>query len=199
MKSESIAFGVAGILFGLIAGWIIGTQQAALAPQPAQQTRQAEQQPTSSPPALDEAKVKAFRSVAEKDPANAESRIQLGNLYFDAERYDQAIEWYAQALKLAPKNVDVSTDLGVSYYYSNQPDKALAQFDQSLKLDPKHTKTILNVGVVKAFAKQDLQGAQAAWEQAIKIAPDSPEGQAAKKLLDSLRSAHPATGQKPGA
>ena len=28
MKSDSIAFGVAGIAFGLIAGWIIGTQQA---------------------------------------------------------------------------------------------------------------------------------------------------------------------------
>jgi tetratricopeptide (TPR) repeat protein len=182
----------------LIAGWIIGTQQAALAPQPAPQVRQAEP-PATSAPVLDEAKVKAYMSIAERDPLNAESRIQLGNLYFDAERYDQAIEWYAQALKLAPKNVDVSTDLGVSYYYSNQPDKALAQFDQSLKLDPKHAKTILNVGVVKAFGKQDLQGAQAAWEQAIKLAPDSPEGQAAKRLLDTLRSAHPATGQKPGA
>ena len=199
MKTESIAFGVAGILFGLIAGWIIGTQQAALAPQPAGQSARQADQPATSAPVLDEAKVNAYRSVAEKDPANAESRIQLGNLYFDAERYDQAIEWYGQALKLAPKNVDVSTDLGVSYYYSNQPDKALAQFDQSLKLDPRHAKTILNVGVVKAFGKQDLQGAQAAWEQAIKLAPESPEGQAAKRLLDTLRSAHPATGQKPGA
>ncbi len=202
MKTESIAYGVAGILFGLIAGWIIGSQQAALSPQPAapQTARQADQTATP-PPALDETKVTAFKAVADKDPANAESRIQLGNLYFDAERYEQAIEWYAQALKLSPKNVDVSTDLGVSYYYANQPDKALAQFDVSLKLDPKHTKTILNVGVVKAFGKQDLQGAQQAWEQAIQLAPDSQEGQAAKRLLDTLRSAHPggAAGQKPGA
>jgi tetratricopeptide (TPR) repeat protein len=197
MKTESIAFGVAGILFGLIAGWIIGSQQAALAPRsaPSEVAREG-QPPAASAPILDEAKVTAFKSVAEKDPANAEPRIQLGNLYFDAERYDQAIEWYTQALKLAPKNVDVSTDLGVSYYYANQPDKALTQFNQSLKLDPTHAKTILNVGVVKAFGKQDLQGAQEAWEQAIKIAPDSPEGQAAKRLLDTLRSAHP--GQKPG-
>jgi tetratricopeptide (TPR) repeat protein len=200
MKKEAIAFGVAGILFGLIAGWIIGTQQAAVAPRQApQQVARDGQQPAASAPVLDDAKVTAYRSVAEKDPSNAEPRIQLGNLYFDAERYDQAIEWYTQALKLAPRNVEVSTDLGVSYYYANQPDKALSQFDQSLKLDPKHTKTILNVGVVKAFGKQDLQGAQEAWEQAVKLAPDSPEGQAAKRLLDTLRSAHPGTGQKPGA
>ena len=199
MKTESIAYGVAGILFGLIAGWIIGSQQAALTPAAPQAARQEQQAPAV--PILDEAKVTAYKSVAEKEPSNAAARIQLGNLYFDAERYDDAIRWYGEALKLAPKDVDVSTDLGVSYYYANQPDKALAQFDQSLKLNPTHTKTILNVGVVKAFAKQDLSGAEQAWEQAVKLAPNSPEGQRARQLLDSLRSAHPGTGsgQKPGA
>ena len=118
--------------------------------------------------------------------------MQLGNLYFDAERYDEAIKWYGDAIKLSPKDVDVSTDLGVSYYYSNQPDKALEQFDHSLSLDPKHGKTLLNVGIVKAFGKQDLDGAAQAWQQVIKLAPDSPEGQAAKRALDSLQSAHPA-------
>ena len=29
MKTDAVAFGIAGILFGLIAGWIIGSQQAA--------------------------------------------------------------------------------------------------------------------------------------------------------------------------
>ena len=128
--------------------------------------------------------------------------MQLGNLYFDAERYDEAVRWYSDALRLDASDVNVSTDLGVSYYYINQPDKALAQFDQSLKLDPKHAKTILNVGIVKAFGKQDLAGAQQAWEQVVKLAPDSPEGQAARRALESLRSAHPpgaAQTQKPGA
>jgi tetratricopeptide (TPR) repeat protein len=77
----------------------------------------------------------------------------------------------------------------------------LEQFDRSLKLDPRHAKTFLNIGIVKAFGKQDLEGAMQAWQQVIEIAPDSPEGQAAKRALDSMRSAHPGagTGQKPGA
>jgi tetratricopeptide (TPR) repeat protein len=90
----------------------------------------------------------------------------------------------------------------VCYYYTNQPDKALEQFAHSLKIDPKHAKTLLNLGIVKAFAKQDLDGASQAWQQVIQLAPDSPEGQAAKRALDSLRSAHPGTsgpGQKPDA
>jgi tetratricopeptide (TPR) repeat protein len=201
MKSESIAFGVAGIVFGLIAGWIIGTQQALLDPPApvAPASRGAESSAAPPPPVLDEAKVTAYKSVADREPSNAAPRVQLGNLYFDAERYDEAIRWYSDALRLDAKDVDVSTDLGVSYYYVNQPDKALAQFDQSLKLNPTHAKTILNVGIVKAFGKQDLAGAQQAFEQVVKLAPDTPEGQAARRALESLRAAHqPGTTQKPG-
>jgi tetratricopeptide (TPR) repeat protein len=204
MKPDAIALGVAGVVFGLIAGWIIGSQQAGLRP-PAAAPAAAAVAPAGAAPTaaiLDESKVTAFKSVADREPQNPRPRVDLGNLYFDAERYDDAIKWYAEALKLAPNDVNVSTDLGVSYYYTNQPDKALEQFSQSLKIDPKHAKTILNVGIVKAFGKQDLPGAEEAWQQVIQLAPDSPEGQAAKRALDSMRSAHPGTtggATKPGA
>jgi tetratricopeptide (TPR) repeat protein len=87
----------------------------------------------------------------------------------------------------------------VSYYYTNQPDRALEQFSKSLEADPRHLKTILNIGVVKAFGKQDLEGAEAAWQQVIQLAPDSPEGQSAKRALESLRAAHTGATGKPGA
>jgi tetratricopeptide (TPR) repeat protein len=207
MKSDAIAFGIAGVFFGLIAGWIIGTQQTTLRPGavPAAQQAAASAAPGGSASntraaVLNEAEVTALKSVADREKSNARPRVQLGNLYFDAEKYDDAIKWYEEGLALQPNDVNVSTDLGVCYYYINQPDKALAQFDKSLKLDPKHAKTLLNVGIVRAFGKQDLDGATKAWQQVIAIAPDSPEGQAAKRALDSLQSAHPAVGgaQKPG-
>jgi hypothetical protein len=37
------------------------------------------------------------------------------------------------------------------------------------------------------------------WQQVVDLSPDSPEGQAAKRAIDSLKSAHPNVGQKPGA
>jgi tetratricopeptide (TPR) repeat protein len=207
MKSDAIAYGVAGVLFGLIAGWVIGTQQAVVrapAPQAAAAPQQSGANPSGATRAavLDETQVKALETVAERERTNATPRVQLGNLYFDAERYPEAIKWYGDALKIAPNDVNVSTDLGVSYYYSNQPDKALEQFDHSLKLDARHAKTLLNVGIVKAFGKQDLDGAVKAWQNVITIAPDSPEGQAAKRALESVQSAHPSVApsgeRKPG-
>jgi cytochrome c-type biogenesis protein CcmH/NrfG len=194
MRKETILFGVAGIFFGVLVGWIIGAQQAtsvapAAAPQsaPAQSSGGSAQQ--SAPP-FDESRAAQLKSAADRNPADAETRVQLGNLYFDAERYDDAVRWYDAALQIDPKNVNASTDLGIAYYYSNQPDRALAQFDKSLALDPKHSKTLLNVGIVRAFGKQDLAGAEKAWERVLEVAPDSPEAAIAKKGLDGLRAAH---------
>ncbi len=195
MKSESLVFGAAGTFFGLIAGWLIGSQQGTFRP-PAPQV-QAAAAPSGSGasapavPRLDEQEAKRLESIARSDPANATPRAQLGNLYFDAERYDRAIHWYEEALKLDPTNPDVSTDLGVSYYYSNQPDRALAQFKHSLEIEPKHTKTMLNQGIVLAFGKQDLEGATRAWQRVVELAPNTPEGQAAGRALESMKSAHP--------
>jgi tetratricopeptide (TPR) repeat protein len=196
MKSDAIGFGIAGIVFGLIAGWIIGSQQGGGRETVPVQTTAAAAPATAPasappPPLLDESKVTAFKSIAEREPANPKPRIELANLYFDSEKYDDAIKWYSEALKLQPNDVNVSTDLGVSYYYTNQADKALEQFSRSLQLDPKHAKTLLNIGVVKAFGKQDLPGAEEAWQKVVQLAPESPEAQAAKRALDSLRSAHP--------
>src|SRR5262247_610022 len=127
MKGEAVAFGIAGVLFGLIAGWVIGAQQAGVRPAPP--AAQAQSAPAASggsgstrAAVLDDTKVNALKNVAEREKSNPTPRIDLGNLYFDAERYDDAIKWYSEALTLAPNNVDVSTDLGVCYYYSNQPD-----------------------------------------------------------------------------
>jgi tetratricopeptide (TPR) repeat protein len=120
-------------------------------------------------------------------------------LYFDAERYDEAARWYEAALKVDPKNVNASTDLGIAYYYSSQPDRALAQFDRSLEIDPRHSKTLLNIGIVRAFGKQDLDGAEKAWQKVLEVAPNSPEAEVAKKGLDGLRSAHGQRGAGDGA
>jgi tetratricopeptide (TPR) repeat protein len=192
MKAESIVFALAGVFLGLVAGWLIGSQQpgrkASSATPPAPPVAQ---EAPGRPAALDAAEVARYQSLAERDPSNATPRIQLGNLYFDAERYAEAIAWYERALELDPTNADVSTDLGVSYYYTNQPDRALAQFKRSLAIDPKHTKTMLNEGIVLAFGKQDLEGASRAWQRVVELAPNTPEGQAARRALESLKAAHP--------
>ena len=204
MRADSIVFAVAGVLFGVIVGWVLGSQQARstvpVAAPVAQAQAAAGQGAAAGSQAvpLDQDRVRALTSVAEQNPKDAQPRVQLGNMFFDAEQYPQAISWYEQAVAINPQDPNLSTDLGVAYYYTNQSDKAIQQFEHSLSLDAKHTKTLLNMGIVRAFGKQDLDGARQAWEQVVAISPNSPEGQAAKKGLEGLQSAHPpgATGGK---
>ena len=208
MKPESIIVGIAGALFGLLCGWMLGAQQVAPTPPPAAQVASAPAAPAgqngaqtaaqATPPAFDAQRAQALETEAAQKPRDADVRAQLGNLYFDAERYGDAVKWYEASLQVGPANPDVSTDLAVSYYYTNQTDKALTQFARSLEMNPKHTKTLLNLGIVRAFGKQDLSGAAEAWQQVVALAPpDSPEARAARQALEGLKAAHPDTGGAP--
>ena len=106
--------------------------------------------------------------------------------YFDAERWDDAIKWYERALELDPQNADASTDLGVSYYYSNKPTEALAQFEKSLRNQSDSHEDAAQQGH-RAGIRQAGPRRRAAseWQKVVDVAPDSPEGQAARRALEA--------------
>src|SRR5688572_14101142 len=119
MRADAIVFGIAGALFGIIVGWVLGSQQtssrATVAAPVA--TQAAAAQPAGAPPAavpIDPARVKALEEAAGQNPKDVQPRVQLGNMFFDAEQYPQAITWYEQAIALNPTDHNVSTDLGVA-------------------------------------------------------------------------------------
>lgn len=195
MNREAFVYAVSGVFFGLVIGWILGTQQApsatvAAAPAP-QAAAQLPNEPP--PPVLDVQRASALERQANSEPSNVAVRIDLANLYFDAQRFDIAASWYEAALKLDPKNINASTDLGTAYYLTDQADKAIAQLDYSLTLDSAHAKTLYNLGIVRAFGKEDLAGGVKAWERLIEVAPTAPEAETARQRIQALGSNHPAT------
>ncbi|HEV8395459.1 MAG TPA: tetratricopeptide repeat protein [Vicinamibacterales bacterium] len=196
MRLDAVVYTVAGMAFGVILGWLIGAQQLGrTAIVPAAPPVQQSAAPASGPaggrqaPPLDQARVDQLTATVNGDPKNTTAIVQLANVYFDAERFTDAISWYEKALALDPKNPDVSTDLGVSYYYTNRTDEALKRFEESLRINPKHTKTLLNKGIVLAFGKEDLKAAAAEWQKVVDLAPGTPEGEAAKRALEGVAAA----------
>lgn len=204
MRRDSLVFAASGAFFGLLVGWILGSQSpnaasagAAVASAPVAAGNSATGQPP--PPPLDLARVADLERRAGANPADLASRVELGNVYFDSERHDLAIPWYEAALALKADDVNVSTDLAVCYYYTGQTDRALAQLDRSLAVDANHVKTLFNQGIIRAGGQLDLVGAAASFERVVALAPTSVEGQRAKELLDGIAQ-HAATGGSgPGA
>ena len=199
MRRESFVFVLSGTLFGLMVGWILGSQQAgstAAAPAPAA----ASAAPAAASPAasdvapLDDRRVADLRKIATGDPKNADVRTELGNLYFDAQKYDLAIPWYEASYKLKTTDPNVSTDLAIAYFYTNQADRALGQLDASLRIDPKHLKSLLNQGIVRWLGKNDVKGATESWKKVVELAPGSEEAKKAQQGLDGLNGGHAPAG-----
>lgn len=203
MKRESLIYAISGTFFGLLAGWILGSQQVAAPAAPAPVAASAGTSGTSgtssggadatnsdAPTPVDAAKVADFERTASADPKNEAVRASLANLYFDSKHYDQAITWYEAALKIDPKDVDVSTDLAVAYYYTGQDDRALAQIQHSLDVNPNHAKALFNQGIIRAFGKHDLPAAAESWQKVIDVAPNSEEARLSKQALDGMKNGH---------
>lgn len=201
MKRDAIVAGLAGTFFGLLVGWILGSQQSRPASAPVATTAAAnsgaQNRQRPQPPPIDTARVTSLEQRANAAPQDPIVRAQLGNLFLDAERPDLAIPWYEAAWRLDPKNVDVSTDLGVAYFHTNQIDRALAQLDLSLSVDPKNLKALLNQGIVHATGKRDFTAASRSLQKVVDIAPGSEEARIAREALNAIASGH--TGGKSGA
>jgi tetratricopeptide (TPR) repeat protein len=174
------------MLFGVIAGYLLGTNQHANAASISAPVAAAA--PASSAPAVNEQELQAYRDILKADPKNVKAAIELGNRLYDAARYAEAIPYYRQAIALDPKNVSVSTDLGTAIWYTGDADGALAQFEKSLAIDPAHGQTLFNIGIVRSQGKNDQKGATNAWEKLLASNPSYPEAERVRRLLDEAKA-----------
>jgi tetratricopeptide (TPR) repeat protein len=189
MKSQGVLLGISGVLFGVLLGWILGSQQAS-GPGGSPVPPAAASSPTQAPP-LDLERAADLERQATARPDDAKVRADLGDLYFEAQRHDLAIPWYESALKIKRSNPEVHTDLALSLFYTNEVDRALKEIDAALAVNPRHLKALLSQGFIRAFGKQDLPGAMKSWEQVIAVDPSSVEAGEARRQLDGLKGAHP--------
>lgn len=185
----AVVCGIAGMLFGVIVGYVLGTRGLLAGPGAAVAVAANSAPVATAPTALiDENELQAYRNIVAADPKNAKAAIQLANRLYDAGRYAEAVPSYQQAFALEPRNVNVSTDLGTALWYAGRPDDALAQFRRSLAIDPKHPQTLFNTGIVSLEGKQDPVGAVAAWEKLLETNPSYPEAERVRGLIGEAKA-----------
>ncbi len=68
--------------------------------------------------------ISVLQTLLKEDPKNQKALIELGNLYFDADQFDPAIQAYSKALEIDPKNADVRTDMGIMFRRKGDFDRA---------------------------------------------------------------------------
>ena len=128
-------------------------------------------------PSLDEMKQMADKKAEplleklKSDPHNSDLLIQVGNMYKATHQFKEAAGYYDKALQVDPKNVAIRNEMASCLYYNGDADAAISELQQGLHYDPKDPNSLFNLGMIKWQAKQDSQGALAAWRELLKSNP----------------------------
>jgi cytochrome c-type biogenesis protein CcmH/NrfG len=202
---QAYTLAVICLLVGIAGGWFIhGSRSPASA---ASEPMSSPASPAGSSPAQGQAPSPAemqkmadtqAQPLIEKlkaDPANAELLASIGNVYYDAQQYPTAIDYYQRSLKTDPSNTGVRTDMGTAYWYTGNADSAIAEFQKSLSYDPNKANTLFNLGIVEWQGKMDIDKAVAAWQ---KLLDTNPNYENKDKVLELMAQAKKHTSVKPG-
>ena len=148
--------------------------------------------PGSAPSARDSievaSKINTLKEIVKNDPKNLPALVELGNLYFDTDQPKEAIEAYSRYLAIKPDNPDVRTDMGIMYRKLGQFDKAIEEFRKAAQSDPKHVNSRYNIGLVLLHDKQDIKGAVKAWEDYLKVDPNSERAQRIRGQIEKMKA-----------
>jgi len=193
MKKETV---ILTVVIAFLAGFITGATVAILKGKKAAQTTAMTPKPEMVPPPVPvpgpsplevASKIKTLKEIVQKDPKNLPAWVELGNLYFDSDQPKEAVEAYSKYLTAKPENPDVRTDMGIMYRRLGDANRALREFEKAAQSDPKHVNSRYNIGIVLLHDKQDIKGAIKAWEEYLKVDPNSERANRVRAQMENLR------------
>jgi cytochrome c-type biogenesis protein CcmH/NrfG len=181
------------LVSGLAIGYLMrGSQLAVLPAQTAASGAPlavgAASKPAGHPPTLGQMKQMADKQAAplleklKSNPNDSALLVQLGAIYHSTHQFQQAADYYSQALNADPKNVVIRTKLASSLYRKGDVDGAIAQLNKALTYDPKDANTLFDLGMIKLQGKGDNKGALQAWQRLLKTNPQLSEDKKAMVL-----------------
>jgi cytochrome c-type biogenesis protein CcmH/NrfG len=202
---QAYVLAVICLLVGIAGGWFIrGSQspaaapaETASAPAPAMGSAAAGAQ-TPTPAQMQKMADTQAGPLIEKlkaDPANAGLLANIGNIYYDAQQFPTAIDYYQRALKVEPANTAIRTDMATAYWYTGNADTAIAEFQKSLSYEPNKPNTLFNLGIVEWQGKMDIDKAVATWQ---KLLDTNPNYEGKDKVLELMAQAKKHSSVKPG-
>ena len=134
-------------------------------------------------------------SKLQSDPNNADLLASLGNVYYDAQQFPIAIDYYQKSLKIKPSDASVRTDMATAYWYVGSADTAITEFHRALADEPNKANALFNLGAVQWQGKLDVQAALATWQ---KLLQTNPNYENKAKLLELMAQVKKHAGMKPG-
>jgi Tfp pilus assembly protein PilF len=133
--------------------------------------------------------VSELRKALERDPENPGLWTNLGNIYYDKEEWDRAIEAYDKARRKAPNDPNLLSDLGAAHRNRGEFKQAIGLFEKARAADPDHWQSLLNLVLCEAFDARDPAAAERHMSELKRRYPDLPNLDRIEQEIAKLRTA----------
>jgi Flp pilus assembly protein TadD len=190
-------FAIIGILFGFIVGFMsasVMSQKYAAVPATAGNSQAlppdhppvGSQSASGNPQAM-QAEVTASIDKARKEPNNFDAQLKAAELYYQIQRYDQAIDFLLKANQLKPTDYRTVVVLGMVNLDAGHYDTAEKWYRAAMKM--KQDDTMVLSGLAAATLQRgDAKAAEDAIAQLEKVDPNSVDLPQFRDKLASLKA-----------
>ena len=195
MNRENILFAIIGILLGFIVGFMFASSMSQKAAQ-TQSASASQSLPSDHPPVrgaqapMDPAamreQVTSQIEKARNEPNNFEAQIKAAQLYYQIQRYDQAIEFLLKANQLKPTDYETVVVLGVVNLDAGHYDQSEKWYRAALKMKQDDVRVLAGVAAA-TLGKGDAPAAETAIAQLEKFDPTSEDLPQFKERLAGLK------------
>ena len=197
MSRENILFAIIGLLLGFIVGFMFASsmaqknamQPAAAGALPADHPpvgAQQGQQNAPNPQAM-QAQVQATIEKARSEPQNFDAQLQAADLYYQIQRYDQALEYLLKANTLKPTDYKTVVLLGMVNLDAQHYDQAEKWYRAALKMKTDDVMVLAGLAAT-TLQKGDAKAAEDAIAQLEKVDPTSEDLPQFRDKLASLKA-----------
>ena len=197
MTRENLLFAIIGILLGFIVGFLFASTASqkygptAPATAAANQSLPADHPPvganTAGDPSAMRQQVTASIEKARTEPKNFDAQVKAAELYYQIQRYDQAIEFLLKANQLQPTDYQTVANLGMVNLDAGHFDVAEKWYRAAMKMKPDDV-MVLSGLCAATLQKGDAKGAEDAIAMLEKVDPSSQDLPQFREKLASLKS-----------
>jgi Tetratricopeptide repeat len=120
-----------------------------------------------------------------KNPRDIAALVELGNLYYDAAKYDQSVAYDKSALALDPANPDVRNDEAAALHAAGHDLDALREVDRVLAERPNFPQALFNRGVILGSMGR-RSDAVVAYREFLRVAPQDQRAADARTAIKEL-------------
>jgi tetratricopeptide (TPR) repeat protein len=197
MSRENILFAIIGLLLGFIVGFMFASSMSQKAAMPAV-AGSAQGLPADHPPVAGQgaaapnpqamqAQVQASLEKARNEPQNFEAQIQAADLYYQIQRYDQALEYLLKANQLKPTDYRTVVLLGMVNLDATHYDQAEKWYRAALTMKQDDVMVLAGLAAT-TLQKGDAKAAEVAIAQLEKVDPNSEDLPQFRDKLASLKA-----------